>query len=91
MLWRMLLTVVLLICTPILIVNWMTLRNIYAKTEQQNREMQIKDTKQFVNYFLSQQNEMRQLTYEMRYDSALMPETVEAQKYNVLKAIDELK
>ena len=91
MLWRMLLTVVLLICTPILIVNWMTLRNIYAKTEQQNREMQYKDTTQFVNFFLSQQNEMRQLIYEMRYDSALMPETVEAQKYNVLKAIDELK
>ena len=91
MLWRMLLTVAMLICVPMFLVNWFTLRNIYEKTEQQNREIQRKNTIQFANYFISQQNDMRRLTYDIRYDPTLQPDTLKDQKYNVLVAIERIK
>ncbi len=87
MLWRLLLTVFMLICLPTMIVNWLALGNIYARTERQNRELQAGNARRLAEYFSIQQNEMLRIIYDMEFDSELMPNTISAHRYNVIPAI----
>lgn len=90
MLWRMLFTVVLLICIPILLVNWITLRNIYKETETQNRKFQVDSIARFASYFASQQNEMYEIIYDMRSDTVMLPDSIDSHPYNVIETIEKV-
>lgn len=88
MFWRLLFTLILLICVPVLIVNWFTIEKVYNDARKQNSEYLLQNAINLRNFFTAQKNAMIQNVVDISVEKTILPEIIER---NPIEAIDAIK
>ena len=58
MLIQMVLSLLLMLCLPLVLLNWYTAKNSYTAAKQQNEERQMQNAEYFSSYFYTQYQKM---------------------------------
>jgi two-component system response regulator YesN len=87
MLFRLIVTIVLVVCVPLLATGWFLVDRARANLERQNNELQLLNTSNFLSYFNAQMTDMIGTAVRIGYEQKVTPESIEGQPYNEIEAI----
>ena len=87
LLFRLIITIVLIICVPMLIIGWIVIDRTRANLEQQSQNIQILNTNQFLQYFKSQRMTMVNTALKIGYEQKITADYVEDHPFNELETI----
>ena len=90
MLWRLLITIVIFICLPVIVINWYTVSVSYDAIERQSMNMQLENVETFAVFFQSQLDEMLATSINISINKPVTQESIEKYRLYTLTASEEL-